>query len=299
MQETAIACPAPGALMLTPEQCAAGIKATMGNAYYTIGVYLITAKAQLGRGEWLEWLRGVDINVSTADKIMQYAREIPQEGALGALPMSKAMALLPLPAAERESFAQEHGDKSVREIKRLLREKEAAEKERDQLRRERDEARENWNTYQGSAIHWKQEADYRAQRIEELQNAAPRTVKVVEVPDDYQALKSAAARHQAEMEDACQAAEDAEARAQAAERELARLRMQGGGQGSPGRVEKADRAAKDFLIAAQLLPYDPEAMGSAEARKQCELIMRPIRAWVMDMQQALEFGALDAEGAVV
>jgi hypothetical protein len=84
-----------------------------------------------------------------------------------------------------------------------------------------------------------------------------------------------------------------------AERELARLRMQGGGQGSPGKLEKADRAAKEFLIAAQLLPYDHEAMGSAEARKQCELIMRPIRAWVMDMQQALEFGALDAEGAVV
>ena len=296
MQETAIACPAPGALMLTPEQCAAGIRATMGNAYYTIGVYLITAKAQLGRGEWLEWLRGVDINVSTADKIMQYAREIPQEGALGQLPMSKAMALLPLPAAERESFAQEHGDKSVREIKRLLREKEAAEMERAQLQKERDAMAAAYEKASSRAT--KAEIDaYNLQQ--QLNSAEPRTVKVVEVPDDYQALKSAAARHQAEMEDACQAAEDAEARAQAAERELARLRMQGGGQGSPGKLEKADRAAKEFLIAAQLLPYDHEAMGSAEARKQCELIMRPIRAWVMDMQQALEFGALDAEGAVV
>ena len=267
-------------------------QATRG--FLGIGRDLIDAKAQIGQhGQWMPWLEKMGFNQSTANKYMQVARAVSEGSALEGLSFTQISALLALPAGEREAFALENGvaDKSGAEIKKLI-------AERDQLKKERDEARENWNTYQGSAIHWKQEADFRAQRIEELQNAEPRTVKVIEAPDDYQQLKMAAAHHQAEMEEAAQAAEEAEQRAAAAEAELARMRMQGGGK-APDKMEKVAGLANDFLIAAQLLPYDREIMGSAQGRRQCELVVKQIRAWVLDMQQALEFGALDAEGAVI
>lgn len=280
----------------TIEEISADIRVhaqNMARSYIIIGRDLIEAKELLGHGKFLPWLREMGFGVSAADKWMRLASEVDADSPLAELPPTKVMALLSLPAAEREEFAQANNvdSKSAAEIKKLI-------AERDQLKKERDEARENWNTYQGSAIHWKQEADFRAQRIEELQNAEPRTVKVVETPDDYQQLKMAAARHKAEMEEAAQAAEEAEQRAAAAEAELARMRMQGGGK-APDKMEKVAGMANDFLIAAQLLPYDREIMGSAQGRRQCELVVKQIRAWVLDMQQALEFGALDAEGAVV
>lgn len=267
-------------------------QATRG--FLGIGRDLIDAKAQIGQhGQWMPWLERMGFNQSTANKYMQVARAVSEGSALEGLSFSQISALLALPAGEREAFVLENGvaDKSGAEIKKLI-------AERDQLKKERDEARENWNTYQGSAIHWKQEADFRAQRIEELQNAEPRTVKVVETPDDYQQLKMAAAHHQAEMEEAAQAAEEAEQRAAAAEAELARMRREQGGQGRDRYQEIAGKA-NDFLLAARMLPWDAQEMGSEANRRRYELLMKPIREWVLDMQQALQFGPLDAEGAVI
>ncbi len=267
-------------------------QATRG--FLGIGRDLIDAKAQIGQhGQWMPWLEKMGFNQSTANKYMQVARAVSEGSALEGLSFTQIAALLALPAGEREAFVLENGvaDKSGAEIKKLI-------AERDQLKKERDEARENWNTYQGSAIHWKQEADFRAQRIEELQNAEPRTVKVVETPDDYQQLKMAAAHHQAEMEEAAQAAEEAEQRAAAAEAELARMRREQGGQGRDRYQEIAGKA-NDFLLAARMLPWDAQEMGSEANRRRYELLMKPIREWVLDMQQALQFGPLDAEGAVM
>lgn len=259
-----------------------------------IGRDLIDAKAQIGQhGQWMPWLEKMGFNQSTANKYMQVARAVTDGSALEGLSFSQISALLALPAGEREAFALENGvaDKSGAEIKKLI-------AERDQLKKERDEARENWNTYQGSAIHWKQEADYRAQRIEELQNAEPRTVKVVETPDDYQALKMAAAHHQAEMEEAAQAAEEAEQRAAAAEAELARMRREQNGQ-SGDSFSRVQGAVNTFLIDVQLLPYDRQELGSAYNRQRYASLVKSVREWCDMMADALEGGPLDAEGAVI
>jgi len=252
----------------------------------TIGVCLMEAKEQLGRGKWLPWLQKMKISSTYAERRMRLAAEIPPESPLAALNYSQAMAMMALPAGERESFAQEHDiqEKTAAEIRQLI--------------RERDEARDNWNTYQESAIHWKQEADYRAQRIEELQNAEPRTVKVTEVPDDYQALKMAAAHHQAEMEEAAQAAEEAESRAAAAEAELARMRREQGGQAAD-KFTAAQGAANTFLMAVQLLPYDREELGSLYNRQRYQSLVKGIREWCDEMADALEGGPLDAVGEVI
>lgn len=292
----ALASPGPGAQLRPLPELETTIRAAAVlelQGTLTVGVCLAEAKQQLTHGEWMPWLRKMGISPSYAERRMRLAAEIPPESPLASLSYTQAMTMLALPAGEREAFAIENGvaDKSGAEIKKLI-------AERDQLKKERDEARENWNTYQGSAIHWKQEADFRAQRIEELQNAEPHTVKVVETPDDYQQLKMAAAHHQAEMEEAAQAAEEAEQRAAAAEAELARMRREQNGQ-SGDTFSRVQGAVNTFLIDVQLLPYDRQELGSAYNRQRYASLVKSVRDWCDMMADALEGGPLDAEGAVV
>lgn len=258
----------------------------MARSYVAIGRDLTEAKALLGHGRFMPWLKEMGFGVSAANKYMQLAAEIQDDSPLAELPYSKAFALIQLPAGEREAFARENDvdSKSAAEIKRLI--------------KERDSAQENARIYQDSAVHWKREADFRAQRIEELQTAEPRTVTVHEVPDDYQALKNAAARHRAEMEEAAQAAEEAEGRAAAAEAELARLRREQSGQGAD-KFTVFQGAANTFLMAVQLLPYDREEMGSMYNRQRYANLVKGIREWCDEMAEALDDGALSTEGAVV
>jgi len=266
----------------------------------TVGVCLMEAKQQLGRGEWLPWLRKMGISSSYAERRMKLAAEIPPESALNSLNYTQAMAVLALPAGERDAFVIENDaqEKSAAEIKRLIREKEDALRQRNEMAEACKKEQENARVYQDSAVHWKREADYRAQRIEELQAAEPRTVKVVEVPDDYQALKQAAARHQAEMDEAAQAAEEAETRAAAAEAELNRLRRQSEGQ-APDEYTAAQGAVNTFLMQVQLLPYNRQAFASLYDRQRFGGLVKAVRDWADEMADALASVGLDGEGAVV
>lgn len=114
-----------------------------------IGRRLVEAKATLGHGEWGGWLRDtVGFSQSTANNYMRLFEEYGDSqmtifGAtvnsqtLGNLPYSKALALLAVPAAEREEFAEEIGaeDLSVKELERAI-------KERDEERRRADALKE-------------------------------------------------------------------------------------------------------------------------------------------------------------
>lgn len=289
----ALASPGPGAQLRPLPELETTIRAAAVlelQGALTVGVCLAEAKQQLTHGEWMPWLRKMGISPSYAERRMRLAAEIPPESPLASLSYTQAMAVLALPAGEREAFVIENGvaDKSGAEIKKLIKEKEDALRERNVMAAACEKASMRAARAEKEAFELKQR----------MENTEPCTVKVVETPDDYQQLKMAAAHHQAEMEEAAQAAEEAEQRAARAEAELARMRMQGGGK-TPDKMEKVAGLANDFLIAAQLLPYDREIMGSAQGRRQCELVVKQIRAWVLDMQQALEFGPLDAEGAVV
>ncbi len=112
-------------------------KRQAGGAFIEIGKRLNEAKRQLGHGEWLPWLREkVDISERSAQDLMRLAREFPKSAEIADLGASKALALLGLPASEREQFAAEkHAvdgvEKSVSEM---------TAKELKQAIRERDEA---------------------------------------------------------------------------------------------------------------------------------------------------------------
>lgn len=113
------------------------LKKTAGQAILDIGRRLIEAKEMLPHGEWLPWLNErVEYSERVAQKFMRLAREWSNPNALSDLGATKALALLALPASEREEFlAQSHmvdgqekdvADMSARELERAIRERDIA-----------------------------------------------------------------------------------------------------------------------------------------------------------------------------
>ena len=118
-------------------------KNVIGEGYVKIGLALIEAKKQLQHGEWAEWLRDrVNFSQSSADGYMRVAREYGSGSQLLNLPYTKVLALLAVPAEEREAFAEDNqvDSKSVSEIKQLIRERDEAKKYAESQRKQYIEA---------------------------------------------------------------------------------------------------------------------------------------------------------------
>ena len=114
-------------------------KRQAGGAIIEIGKRLTEAKAQLRHGEWLPWLREkVDISERSATNFMRIAREYSKSAIIADLGAVKALALLDLPASEREEFAAEKhvvdgveksvSDMTAKELKRAIEERDEARK---------------------------------------------------------------------------------------------------------------------------------------------------------------------------
>lgn len=133
-------------------------KRTIGRSIVVIGQALREAKGQLAHGAWGDWLRDrVNFSQGTAENYMRIAEQVHGESTLLDLPYTKILALLAVPETEREQFAQDNQveDKSVSEIKQLI--------------RERDEAREQIKALMHSAeqnAHEATQANLRAARAE-------------------------------------------------------------------------------------------------------------------------------------
>lgn len=117
-----------------------------------IGRRLVEAKSVLKFGEWGKWLsKNVSFSQSAANSFMQLFEEygssqitlfgaVSNSQTLGNLPYSKALALLAIPSEEREDFAKEvNADElSVRELKKVIAERDAARKEAEEARLEKE-----------------------------------------------------------------------------------------------------------------------------------------------------------------
>lgn len=110
-----------------------------------IGRRLTEAKTMVPHGEWGTYLQEeLSFSKSTANNHMRLFEEygadqitvfgaVAKSQTLGDLTYSKALALLALPEAERESFVRDNNvqDMSTRELERAIREKQAAEERAD------------------------------------------------------------------------------------------------------------------------------------------------------------------------
>lgn len=141
-------------------------KRTIGRSIVVIGQALREAKGQLAHGAWGDWLRDrVNFSQGTAENYMRIAEQVHGESTLLDLPYTKILALLAVPETEREQFAQDNQveDKSVSEIKRLI--------------RERDDALDQIKTLMHSAeqnAHEATQANLRAARAENQVKAEKR-----------------------------------------------------------------------------------------------------------------------------
>ena len=100
-----------------------------GEAILTIGRCLIEAKEKLHHGEWLPWLNErVEFSERQARRFMQLYRECSNRPALADLGATKALALLALPADERERFVEEHNvvDMTSRQLQQAIKERDEA-----------------------------------------------------------------------------------------------------------------------------------------------------------------------------
>ncbi|MUG68659.1 DUF3102 domain-containing protein [Paenibacillus campinasensis] len=97
-----------------------------------IGRKLKEAKELVPHGEWRDWLKqNVSYSQSTANNFMRIADEYADSQALANLSYTQAVALLSVPAEERETFVEEHNVKelSSRELQKIIKEKKELEKE--------------------------------------------------------------------------------------------------------------------------------------------------------------------------
>lgn len=103
------------------------------HSFIQIGKLLDEAKGPLKKeGRWLEWLASVGIPERMAQRYIQLALAFPDPTSVSGLGMTKALALLALPEAQREKFiAEPHevngtskkiSEMSVREIRRAIHE---------------------------------------------------------------------------------------------------------------------------------------------------------------------------------
>lgn len=142
---------------------------------FEIGKRLCEAKAMVPAGEWMDYLKNeLGYKQSNANNMMRIYKEynvngeLPKSQTFGNLDYSQALALIALPAEERETFAQEHDmeQMSVRELKAAIKERdeekaarEAAEAESRDLRQQLLDAQNRAASAKSDESAWQAEFD--------------------------------------------------------------------------------------------------------------------------------------------
>lgn len=167
----------------------AEIKGLIGQAQRVATVYaveigrrLAEAKSLLAHGEWGQWLKEeISFSERTAQNFMTLFEEygdqqlsifdaITNTKSIADLPYTKALALLSVPADEREEFAEEvHADElSVRELKEAIRAREDAERSLGEVEKDRDELNARVNEAQKEIDKLKLQVEFGVQESKSI-----------------------------------------------------------------------------------------------------------------------------------
>ena len=216
-----------------------------------IGKLLTEAKAMVGHGGWGDYLeKEVSYSQSNANNFMRLYREYgefgPNSQTIANLGTTKALALLSLPAEDREKFAADHEGDSVREFKSqidaLTRRAEKAEEQVDSAKRLLIQATEENDglKHRLDGI----DADYKAQLdTVDRENAdlrrrleAEESRELVISPEEAAALRREGAEAQAKEDQVRIAAAENKAASIAADKDREILELR-------GMLEKAQKTA--------------------------------------------------------
>lgn len=273
-------------------------KRTIGASIVFIGRALIEAKEQLSHGEWGRWLEEkVNFSQSSAENYMRIAQQVSAESSLLSLPYSKILALLSLPENERETFADANNakDKSVAQIKQLIRERDEAMAKAQKAEAEAEKAIryiDRANNNAEKLITERQNAEARAKELEtQLKNAPVREVRVEVVPEDYETLKL-------QLDEAEREIVRAEEERDNALEELEAEKMAGTGGADPLDVTPFCDACSALLNKLYSAPYAKAffATKNEVELKRYETNVRLIMEWAVKVQDVIDAVQCDQFG---
>lgn len=281
-----------------------------------IGNYLVQAKEQLPNdNSFMTWVsENCPFSHSTALGLMNYAKGVRETPCLIGKPKSIVLEVLKLPAGEREAFVEENGDKSVRQIRRLIQERDEARKEAEDARtrescavKARERIEDGITKANEMLAALQRERDYYANRAAALEEAPPEQIEVpVEViPDDYEEAKRQAAdaaeqleaqiaenvRLSRRVEDAEAYAEEQEDLRKQAQSELRRIRdnAEETPETSPFSALAVGRAVQSFMAEVGTLPHMSaffRSMDTSEAQV-IEKWLEVVEKWVSQSKEAV------------
>lgn len=147
-----------------------------------LGRRLTEVKAMIPHGEWGKYLQErVDYSQSTADNLMKLYREygsgqdslfdnFANSQTFANLSYTQALALLSVPAEEREQFAEENdvANKSTRELQELIRQREEQDSQINQLQTALTDAKNEKEEVEDLLADAEKECDSRKQEVEQL-----------------------------------------------------------------------------------------------------------------------------------
>ena len=282
--------------------------AGMLNNAIEIGRRMVEAKAMLPYGQFGAWIsKNTGYSASAANNFMRLFDEYgAMQGSLfgasaesqtfGKLPPSKALALLAVPAEERETFAVENDAEraSVRELKRKI---EQYQRERDEALRKAESARAELETAEDDLLSSNRANDRLRKELEDAQNAPPDPLLLAAMREEERKdaeekvaaqlaeSEQAAADAKAELERARKALEDANAAAKLAAEEETKLRKELSGlkkaTADNGQlIEETVRKATEKAVAeteARLEQANAEKKEADERRKAAEAEVEEMR----------------------
>lgn len=180
-----------------------------------LGRRLTEVKAMIPHGEWGKYLQErVDYSQSTADNLMKLYREygsgqdslfdnFANSQTFANLSYTQALALLSVPADEREQFAEENdvANKSTRELQELIRKREEQDSQINQLQTALTDAKSEKEEVEELLADAEKECDSRKQEVERL------TEQLQKAAQDAENEKKRAMQDLAQMEQKLQAAQ--------------------------------------------------------------------------------------------
>ena len=191
--------------------------ASMVNNIIEIGRRMCEAKEMLPYGQFGDWIKAnTGYSRSTANNFMRiyqeygsrqgclFGAEMENDQAFGQLTYTKALALLDVPAEEREQFVEDHDvvNMSTRELQQAIAERDAAKKKLEEVSRAFDESQDALSKQKAETLKRGFEIKDLQSKVAELEARPAETIPDQGAIDSAvaEAVKKADAAHAAELE---------------------------------------------------------------------------------------------------